>query len=387
MKNKAESQELQKSFCCLPTNAMILLVDDIPENIQILGKILKKKGYSFTVATNGEETLATLAHQNPLPDLILLDIMLPDIDGFEICKRLKTNEKTCEIPIIFLTAKTELSDKINGFDIGAVDYITKPFEAVEVIARVQTHIQLKQSKDVIRKYSKDLEKAIATRDKLFSIIGHDLRGPISSVSSLLKLLKEGEIEKETEEDFFRLAIQSVNGTIDLLDNLLYWAKSHQEKIDYNPEFIDIKDIIHDHIAFLQGMADEKRILLKVRIGTSPFTKAFADRNMIAMVMRNLITNAIKFTPEFGEITISFANNAEKNEITITDTGIGIGKEDMDKLFRIDRSIVRRGTNNEKGTGLGLLLCKEFIQKNGGDIWVESEIGKGSSFKFTLPNTG
>jgi len=365
-------------------NSLILLVDDIPENIQVLGKILKNRGYSFAVATNGETVFTLLKKQSPLPDLILLDIMLPDIDGFEICKRLKADEKTREIPVIFLTAKTELTDKIKGFELGAVDYITKPFEAVEVTARVQTHIRLKKSNDIIRKYSEDLEKAVDTRDKLFSIIGHDLRGPIASVCSMLHLLEDDELDENNKENFFKLAIQNVNGTVELLNNLLYWAKSHQDKIDCKPEILDIKQIIDEHIQLLQESADRKEISLNSELNES--LSVFADRDMTLMVLRNLITNAVKFTPESGKITISAVpvDKDNKVEISVTDTGIGISKEDIDKLFKLDRDIVRRGTNDEKGTGLGLLLCKEFAEKNRGNIWAESEAGKGSSFKFTLP---
>jgi len=365
-------------------NSLILLVDDIPENIQVLGKILKNRGYSFAIATKGEAVFTLLEKQSPLPDLILLDIMLPDIDGFEICKRLKADERTRKIPVIFLTAKTELTDKIKGFEVGAVDYITKPFEPVEVIARVQTHIRLKKSNDIIRRYSEDLEKAVATRDKLFSIIGHDLRGPIASVCSLLRLLEEDQLDPDRKERFFKLAIQNVNGTVELLNNLLYWAKSHQNVIDCKPEIIDIKQIIDEHIELLEETADRKGISLNFELN-KPLS-VFADRDMTAMVLRNLITNAIKFTPESGKITISVipADKDNNIEISVTDTGIGISKENIDKLFKIDRDIVRCGTNDEKGTGLGLLLCKEFVEKNLGNIWAESEEGSGSSFKFTLP---
>jgi len=365
-------------------NSLILLVDDIPENVQVLGKKKKNRGYSFAIATKGEAVFTLLEKQSPLPDLILLDIMLPDIDGFEICKRLKADERTRKIPVIFLTAKTELTDKIKGFEVGAVDYITKPFEPVEVIARVQTHIRLKKSNDIIRRYSEDLEKAVATRDKLFSIIGHDLRGPIASVCSLLRLLEEDQLDPDRKERFFKLAIQNVNGTVELLNNLLYWAKSHQNVIDCKPEIIDIKQIIDEHIELLEETADRKRISLNFELN-KPLS-VFADRDMTAMVLRNLITNAIKFTPESGKITISVipADKDNNIEISVTDTGIGISKENIDKLFKIDRDIVRCGTNDEKGTGLGLLLCKEFVEKNRGNIWAESEEGSGSSFKFTLP---
>jgi len=361
---------------------MILVVDDIPENIKILGEILKNQGYSIAVATNGQETFEILDHQ--LPDLILLDIMLPDIDGFEICKRLKQNKKTWGIPVIFLTAMTDLNDKIRGFEVGAVDYITKPFEEIEVAARVRTHVQLKISEDIIRTYCEELEKSNKTKDKIFSIIAHDLRNPISNFYTLINLMKEGELDEGESKKFFQYAEKAIDGAMYLLNNLFEWAASQQNSIIYKPQTTDMAEVIGENINISEVIASNKGITLKSEIHSPVF--AFADKNMMMTVIRNLISNAIKFTHEGGEINISASAKENDIEIAVKDNGIGIEENDIEKLFTIDQNIVRLGTSEEKGTGLGLLLCKEFIEKNRGRIWVESKVGKGTGFYFTVPKS-
>lgn len=362
-------------------HATILLVDDLPDNIRVLGKILKRKGYSFAIATNGKETFDLLDQQ--LPDLILLDIMLPDTDGFEICKKLKADEKTKDIPVIFLSAKRELEDKLRGFEMGAVDYITKPFEEIEVIARVSAHARLKKSADMIREYSSALEKANAAKDKLFSVISHDLRGPVGSVHTLLELLIQNIFNEDEKEEFLKDAERSVKSILELLETLLHWARSQQNRIEYSPERIDMTELIQENISLLRNAAKNKSIRLTAEICEPVY--AYADRDTMTTVLRNLISNAVKFTPESGEISISATSGENQVEITVKDSGIGISRENVKKLFTIDRSVVRHGTNREKGTGLGLVMCKEFVDKNRGNIRVETRVGKGSSFIVTLPN--
>lgn len=364
-------------------DAMLLLVDDVPENIQLLGKILKTEGYSFVIATNGKETFRVI--EQCIPDLILLDIMLPDTDGFEICRKLKEDQRTADIPIIFLTALADLEDKVRGFETGAVDYITKPFEDMEVIARVRTHIRLKKANEVIRKYSETLEESNTAKDKVFSVIAHDLHSHVSSVYSMVELLKMDMFDKEEKEELFEEASKNVKSTLGLLENLLCWARSQQNQIVYDPERFDIIQLINETAAQMSDIADAKSVML--RIPPSVPQMAFADKDMIGIVIRNLISNAVKFTHRFGTVTVSSAYRDRRILVTVSDTGIGIPPEDIGRLFRIDKKTVRQGTDGEKSTGLGLMLCREFAEKNFGEIWAESQAGKGSSFHFTVPDSG
>ncbi len=361
---------------------LILLVDDIPDNIRVLGIILKNQGYSLAVATNGKEMSETLCHH--LPDLILLDIMLPDADGFELCRNLRQDQRTASVPVIFLTAKTALEDKVKGFEAGAVDYITKPFGESEVLARVRTHLQLKKTKDMLVKYCDDLEKSNRTKDKLFAVIAHDLRSPIATLHSFVHLMKKSDLDEKKRQTYIKHAEQSLDNTLILLDNLLKWAKNQRNEIAYLPEQMDMVHIINKNIRLSADMAKSKGIILKFR-GREP-VPVYADREMMMTVMRNLISNAIKFTPGSGEVEVMAVSAEDYAEISVADSGIGIDSADLGRLFAADHSMVRRGTDGEKGSGMGLILCKEFVEKNRGRIWAESEIGKGTVIRFAIPKT-
>lgn len=355
-------------------NTLILLVDDVPENINILYQTLSNQGYLFAVATNGKETFTAVESEKP--DLILLDIMMPEISGFDVCKKLKQDPKTSDIPIIFLTAKNELDDKVKGFKLGAVDYITKPFEAEEVKARVATHVRL-------RKSEQRLIELNATKDKLFSIIGHDLRGPIGNIRDALEMIMQGVIVTDMIEEFIESMSKEAKQTYNLLENLLYWARTQQNEIEQNPENLFLNEITTNMFELLGSMADAKSI--ELINDTDLHHTAYADKNMIETVLRNLISNAIKFTPEFGKISVTSEMENDIINISVVDTGVGISQDDKEKLFSKSLYYTTYGTNNEKGSGLGLMLCKEFVERNKGKIRVESKIGEGSTFIVTLPS--
>lgn len=224
----------------------------------------------------------------------------------------------------------------------------------------------------------------ATKDKFFSIIAHDLKSPFNSIIGYGELLIEHIKEKNYDriEDFANIVLKSSNRAMDLLKNLMEWAQSQTDKLLFNPENIEIKPFIENITQFYEEIAKQKLITIKKQIPDND--TIFADKAMISTLFRNLISNAIKFTKPDGEINISVEKKPNEYIFSVSDNGIGIPKESIDKLFRIDQSFSTNGTNNEKGTGLGLILCKEFVEKHGGKIWVESEEGKGSIFSFTLP---
>ncbi|MDM8549025.1 hybrid sensor histidine kinase/response regulator [Desulfobacterales bacterium HSG2] len=355
----------------------VLIVDDVPKNIQLAGSILQKEGYHISFANNGNTAL-NLTQTNDF-DLILLDIMMPEMDGFEVCDRLKQKPETKEIPIIFLTAKTGTESTIKGFDIGAVDYVTKPFNEKELLARVRTHLELRDAQ-------KNLREANATKDKFFSIIAHDLKNPFNALLGLSKLLLQNFdiFDDDKKKHFIEGIFQSSEQGYKLLENLLDWSRIQTGKIDWKPAEIDLYTYAFENVSLLKIGAENKKISLHSDI--SKDTIIYADANMVTMIVRNLVSNAIKFTNEGGEVKITSETKGDDEEITISDTGVGIKPENIKKLFRIDAHHSTLGTANEQGTGLGLILCREFIEKNGGKIWIESEVGKGSEFKFTLPKS-
>ena len=223
------------------------------------------------------------------------------------------------------------------------------------------------------------------KDKFFSIIAHDLKSPFNSIIGFNELLLEQIKIKDHQniEKFANLMLQSSNNAMNLLSNLMTWSQSQSGRMEFNPVYFDLSDLLKEVIQLLNGVAEQKSIVIKNTISTEK--KVFADKEMINTVIRNLISNALKYTDTNGIITISVEEN-ETNKLTVEvcDQGVGISAERLEKLFDIKENLSTPGTQNEKGTGLGLILCKEFILKNLGKIWVESTVGVGSTFSFTLP---
>ena len=235
-----------------------------------------------------------------------------------------------------------------------------------------------------KKIENSLKELIGTKDKLFSIIAHDLRSPFNSIIGFSELLIENsnDILLEDSEQYIKIINSAAKNTLILLDNLLNWAKSQTGQLSFKPEKILFSEVVQEIIALSKSIAKSKNITLEYA-GTDNL-EIFVDVNMLNTVLRNLISNAIKFTNVGGHIKVSAALKQDQVEITISDNGIGINKEKCTELFSISSSTTTLGTADENGSGLGLVLCKEFIKKNNGDIWVESEENKGSNFIFTLP---
>lgn len=352
----------------------ILIVDDIAANLKVLGGILKDNGYKIRPVLNGQ--MALQVAEIDKPDLILLDIMMPGMDGYEVCRQLKRNPQLKDIPVIFISALNDTKDVINAFTLGGVDYITKPFQAEEVSARVATHLKICQQ-------SKELKELNATKDKFFSIIAHDLRGPIGSMMQIAEIISEkGNVDEDTLYSFLESQKELSINTFHLLENLLSWARSNTNKIEYFPSTLNINDLIEYSIGNVRIQAKSKNISVSVNYGEQ--LHAYADENMVRLIIRNLLSNAIKFTQQGGEINIStYPGEDNSIIIAIKDNGIGMPKIISDNIFQIDKKSNRPGTEGESSNGLGLMLCKEFVEKNGGKIWAESEDGKGSTFCFTL----
>lgn len=353
----------------------VLVVDDVTKNIQLVASFLKQSGYDINFSTSGKAALNHIKREKF--DLILLDIMMPEMDGFEVCEKLKSNPKTKDIPVIFLTAKTDIDSITKAFEVGGIDYITKPFNKAELLARVKTHLELQQQKQ-------NLKELNATKDKFFSIIAHDLRSPLNQLLGLSEILQK-EIESEKVDDAIKLANlinESAKSGRLLLENLLEWSRSQTGSINFMPEVLDLLKITNEVLELIENNAKQKSIKIQSRIHMD--LQAFADDNMIKTILRNLISNSIKFTNRGGTIVLDAKKTEEMVIYSISDNGIGINEDDLEKLFRIEINPKSIGKSKEKGTGLGLILCKEFIEIIGGKIWVESIFEKGSTFSFSIP---
>ena len=370
----------------------ILIVDDNPHNLQVLGNTLKESGYYPLFAKSAYQAFKLLKEKKP--QLILLDIMMPEMDGFEVCQRLKANANTKNIPVIFLTAHIDKAKIIRGFQMGAVDYVTKPFNTEELITRIQTQLKLRISEELLKQKIEELEvirqelvstvtqlqEANATKDKFFSIIAHDLSNLFTGLTGLSDLIVGHQQVVDNNSELLLLR-NCVNHGYDLLKNLLEWSRLQADKIKAQPEVMNIEFFIKTNIDLLSSQIASKNISLSVALETKT---VLVDGYMFNTIIRNLLTNAVKFTSQNGQIAINSHLQATAVEISIKDTGVGIAPQAIDKLFRIDVHHSTKGTAGESGTGLGLILCKEFVEKNNGTIWVESAEGQGSQFYIHLP---
>jgi DNA-binding response OmpR family regulator/anti-sigma regulatory factor (Ser/Thr protein kinase) len=352
----------------------VLIVDDNPVNLRVMIQHLAAENYETRIAQSGEEALEQL--ELALPDIILLDIMMPGINGFETCKRIKTIPSAQDIPIIFMTALSETENKVKGLKLGAVDYITKPFQHEEVLARINTHL-------TIRRQQMALNHLNATKDRFFSIIAHDLRGVFNplmiSTDMLIKIATKEESSKMVK--FANSVKKSTHNAYELLENLLTWSRCQRNSIEVAVTKMDIGQVIEKNIDLYIEKAQQKNITLSHDVSRGVIV--YADRNITDTILRNLIANALKFTHESGSIKIFIEQKDDSVNVSVHDNGTGIDQEGLEKLFKIDSKYKKKGTANEHGTGLGLILCKELSIKNRGNIWVTSQLDQGSTFTFSL----
>lgn len=361
---------------------VVLVVDDNPKNVQIIALILKELNYKIIIAVNGKNAIEMVNKKRP--DLVLMDVMMQGMDGFEASKIIKSAPENENVPVIFLTALSEKTNIVKGFEAGGVDYITKPFNKEELISRIKTHLELKYTRDELQKTTRHLSDLNEIKDKMFSVIGHDLRSPVGSIKMTLDLLLCNQHNmKDTE---FMETIHLLNQTSDevfsLLENLLGWAKSQSGNITIQTEKLNLKQLSLNLYLLQKSNMNLKKIRFENRIEDE--IEILADENTFMSILRNLISNAIKFTPEGGNISLSATRKSKTVDIAVIDNGMGIPPENLSKLFDEKQFISTYGTNNEAGSGLGLILCQSFARYNNGLIRVESTPGKGSKFIVEMP---
>ena len=366
-----------------PAEFKLLVVDDVQTNVLLLKALLGKEGYGILVANNGQEALEVIRNENP--DLILLDVMMPGMDGFEVAERLKSEEFRCEIPIIFLTALDDTQSIVNGFKLGVGDFISKPFRKEELMVRIKHQLSLVAARRIIEEKNEELRKTIAGRDKMYSVIAHDLRSPMASMKMLLNTIMMSVEKDKIDPDIFdmlEMSNKTSEEVFSLLDNLLKWTKSQLGKLTVIPQKLDISGLADGVVEVMNSVAEVKHIKL-IRTDHESFF-VYVDIEMIKSILRNLISNAVKFSNPDSEIKVGIKAEDGKVIVSVTDSGKGIKKEDQHKLLKDSTHFTTYGTNSEEGSGLGLSLCRDFARKNGGELWFESEENLGSVFSFSLP---
>lgn len=350
----------------------VLIVDDTPANIDVLTEALQPLNVKVAVATSGEKGLRVV---NSLkPDLILLDVMMPGIDGFETCKRLKAARETCEIPVIFITAKTETEDILNGFKLGAVDYVLKPFRHEEVCARVWTHLELRRSQQ-------ELLQLNAQKNKFLGMAAHDLRNPLGAVSSYIEdiIAEDGELSSAERVPILRSIHAVCNEMLSLVSDLLDVSAIEAGHLEIKKIRFNLSEAVKARSRMHVAGAARKCIVLLT--DAPPMVEVEADPNRMAQVLDNLISNAIKFSPPEREIWVRVTEDAQGVELSVKDQGPGMTVEDQAKMFQDFQTLSARPTGNEKSTGLGLAIVKKVVDAHGARIRVESAPGQGATFSI------
>ena len=366
-----------------PSEYKILIVDDVMSNVLLLKVLLTNEKFAIATASNGRQALEQVEKENP--DLVLLDVMMPDMSGFEVAQHLKSNPNTADIPIIFLTALNSTADIVKGFQVGANDFISKPFNKEELIIRVTHQISLVAAKRLILSKTEELQRTIAGRDKLYSVIAHDLRSPMGSIKMVLNMLILNLPSEKIGAEMYELltmANQTTEDVFSLLDNLLKWTKSQIGKLNVVYQDVDLVEVTDGVIEIFSMVASLKKI--RIREMKPEKMMVNADIDMLKTVVRNLLSNAIKFSKENSEVLVKMEEVDGMAVVSVQDYGCGISEEGQKKLLHTDTHFSTFGTNNEEGSGLGLLLCKDFVVKNGGKLWFTSEEGEGSIFSFSIP---
>jgi two-component system, sensor histidine kinase and response regulator len=358
----------------------ILVVDDNPANVQLLSKMLKDKGYKVRAALSGR--LALQAARNNPPDLVLLDINMPEMNGYEVCEELKADETLQGVPVIFISALNETGDKVRAFEAGGVDYVTKPFQFKEVEARVHTHLRLcRQQKELELSYAR-LREAENLRDNLVHMIAHDLRNSLTAVSGYYELvmLKDGNALSEKSVTYLRRGEEAVSTLVRMINTMLDVSRLEAGALKPNLVPCDLVAAATRVLTDLEIIRGRVELVLDTPVD-SLITPA--DRELITRVLQNLVGNALKCVDEDGRVKIIIEPGEGIVRITVSDNGPGIAPEYHGKIFEKFGKVENGPNGSNYSTGLGLAFCKLAIEAHGGRIGVKSEIGKGSAFWFEI----
>lgn len=385
------------------SSGVVLIVDDNPDNQRVLGTILKKQNYQIEYASNGLETFEKIAQIHP--DLIFMDILMPDISGFDVCSDLKRNEETKNIPVIFISALTNISHKVKAFEVGGIDYITKPFQSSEVIARVGSQIQMKRMYDDLKKIAVELENEVQKREELqvdlqnaieraeystrlknefLANMSHEIRTPMNGIIAAADILKKSDLS-DSQREFIDVIDYSANNLLTIINDILDISKIEAGKIDLENIDFSMHNVIDESIKLLNPKAQEKGLDFQKNVELSVPMYALGDPVRVQQIFINLLNNSIKFTQKgfirFDARLIEEHGPLRKYLFRVTDSGVGIPEEAKSKLFKEFSQLSH--TKVFGGTGLGLTITKKLVELMGGTIGFESKVGEGSSFWFTL----
>ena len=361
----------------------ILVVDDLPANLLLLSGMLKERGYKVRPVLSGAQALQ--AAQRTPPDLVLLDINMPEMNGYQVCLTMKADPLLADIPIIFISANTDTTEKVKAFSVGGVDYVTKPFQFDEIEARVKTHLNIRRLQAKLSRSNEQLRAMEQLKADLTNMLVHDLRTPLTSyLSGLMTLDSLGDLN-DVQREVLSMGVQGGHTLLSMINDLLDISKMEDGLLELALESLSAEEIVQAVLQQVQSLAQNKGLILETDIAPElPLLNA--DRDKLQRTLTNLLGNAFKFSKDGGTVTITIRHAAQDNTVlfAIHDTGEGIPPEDYERIFEKFGQVASRKEGHLHSSGLGLTLCKMVVEMHGGHIWVESELGKGSTFQFTMP---
>ncbi|MBK6605910.1 MAG: hybrid sensor histidine kinase/response regulator [Leptospiraceae bacterium] len=363
----------------MKNSPQILIVDDIEYNVILLNQILLNAGYRVLTAMHGKKCLEIL--ETELPDIILLDVIMPEINGFDIAETLKQNDRTKDIPIIFLSAISDYETKLKGLEKGAVDYITKPYDDREVIARIQIHLKIRDLEKERVEHIRSLETLNKDKDSLLQVIAHDMRSPLTSIMLMSEFMMgtEKAIDKEKLNKYSNTIFNSSKKILELINQLMHTSKAETSKVVFSN--FDLVKTISQSTDLIGRILDKKMIKLEAKF-FSPEIIVNLDESKMDQILNNLLYNAIKFTNSSGLIRITAeikrVDELDLLHISIADNGIGIPSSILPEILTKKFSYHRVGTEGEEGTGLGLSITKDLVNALNGKIEIESQENLGTN---------
>jgi signal transduction histidine kinase len=361
------------------TATSILAVDDNPENLRLLSSMLGGYGFDLRLVTSGRQALA--ATESDPPDLVLLDINMPEMNGYEVCEHLKALPAAADVPVIFLTALGDAADKVEAFKVGGVDYITKPFQIEEVVARVNTHLGLRRARQRLSCSLERLEGLERLRDELVHMVVHDMRSPLMVLMAHLEFLKTDVpgLSDESAEDL-RTAIMASKMLNHMANDLLDVSRLESGKLPLDRSTCDLSALARSVAADLSALDRARAIDLEA---LEP-VQVSCDAGLVRRVLANIVNNAIKHTPSGGRIVLLASSHAGGARVAVRDSGPGVPMEARERIFEKFGTVAARAALEYHSAGLGLAFCKLAVEAHGGRIGVDAPPEGGSEFWFELP---
>jgi len=375
----------------------VLLVDDVAANVRLLAGILKIEGFDIASATNGPDALALLqSEEGRSVDVVLLDVMMPGMDGFEVCRRIRQNLETLSLPVVMVTALQDAPDRVRALEAGADDFLTKPVEETEVVARVRSLVRARRDRQELASAYQDLKAAEEMRQFLAQMLVHDLRTPLTTVLASLEMLQTGMAGQlsDVQQEIAEMCARSGQHLLSLVNELLDISKLESGEMHLNREPLEPLALLRGAATHLEGQARFYTTPIQIEVAPD-LPPLLADEDLLRRVLINLLGNALKFGDRKHSVIVSVqkAEISEEDEsetqgallFSVRDYGEGIAPADQERIFsKFAQAQDRRDQRRGSSTGLGLTFCKLAVEAHGGRIWVESVLGQGSTFFFTIP---